>query len=601
MVTAEVNGGIAAPPILDQLKSGPQGTVMHGAVAAEEEMLRAEEYCIRETPMGTKRKLKVIFMGAGCSGINFASQLRKRMENIDLTIYEKNGDFGGTWLENRYPGCACDIPSVSYQYTWARKPDWSHYYSGSEEIFAYFKSVALENNVQQFVKFNTRIIDAEWLDGEGKWKITLMRNNDAADTFVDYSDFFINGGGFLNTWKWPNVKGLDSFQGPRVHTANWDESVSLKDKRVLVIGIGSSGVQLVPSILPVVNHMYVVARSATWITAGFAPKYAGANGENFAYSEETKQRFRDDPDLYQRYCKAVESELSQRFKIVVNDSVDAVDALRYSTAEMQRKLAPRPDLLEHLMPRDFGIGCRRPTPGNGFLEALCDLKTTTLTEEIREITPTGFVAADGTHHAVDIIVCATGFDTSFRPQFPLRFYGRNVQDDFLSPTNPGYLGIATPEVPNYLVFCGLYGPIGHGSVCPMVEAYTSYAFQILEKAQIEDIKRLQVRRTAAEQFTAHADVYLRRTAWSGPCSSWFKAGDRNRKPAIWPGSRIHYLTMLRSVRFEDYEFEYRSGNAFNFLGDGFDVREHDGRDLTWYCGLLDGADRQPENFPDAVY
>ncbi|CAL5867100.1 uncharacterized protein PFLUO_LOCUS1312 [Penicillium psychrofluorescens] len=559
------------------------------------------EYHIRDSLMGTKRKLKVIFMGAGCSGINFASQLQKRMENIDLTIYDKNHDFGGTWLENKYPGCACDIPSVSYQYTWARKPDWSKYYSGAREIHDYFKTVALENNVNKFVKFNHKIVKAEWLDDEGKWKITVMKNGDPSNTFVDFADFFINGGGFLNTWKWPQVKNLHSFKGPLLHTANWDESVDLKDKKVLVLGIGSSGVQVVPAIIDTVSQLFVVARSATWITAGFAPKYAGENGNNFSYSEETKERFRNDPEFYLSYCKGVESELNQRFRIVINNSEEAINARKYSTKEMGRKLDGREDLIDHLLPKDFGIGCRRPTPGNGFLESLVNPKTTTFKEELAEITPTGFISADGTHQACDIIICATGFDTSFRPQFPLLCNGRNVQDDFLDQNNPGYLGINAPEVPNYFIFCGRYGPLGHGSVCPMVEAYTNYVFQVLEKAQIEDIKKIQVKRSRAEEFSKHADEFVKRTAFSGPCSSWFKAGDKNRKPAIWPGSRIHYLTMLQKVRFEDYEIEYISGNAFNFLGDGFHVREYDGSDLTWYYGLMDGKDRQPTDLPDAVF
>lgn len=558
-------------------------------------------YAIRESPMGTKRKLKVIFMGAGCSGINFAAQLQKRMEGIDLVIYEKNGDIGGTWLENKYPGCACDIPSVSYQYTWARKPDWSHYYSGAKEIWEYFKAVAIENNIEQFVRFQHRISKAEWLEDEGQWKVTIMRNDDPADTFVDYADYFINGGGFLNAWKWPQVKGLDTFEGPRLHTAKWDDKVDLKDKRVLIVGIGSSGVQIVPTIIDTVGSLAIVARSPTWITAGFAPKYAGKNGENFAYSAELKERFKNDPEYYLKYCKAVESELSTRFRIVLNGTTDAVGAREYSTKEMQRKLGGRDDLMSHLIPTNFGIGCRRPTPGNGFLEVLVHPKTTTYTEDLTEITPTGFVAGDGTHHECDVVICATGFDTSFRPQFPIMCNGRNLQDDFATPNSLGYLGFNYPEVPNYMSFAGRYGPLGHGSFCPMVEAYTNYAFQIVEKMQTEDIKKLQIKRSAAEQFTKHADLYVKRTAFSGPCSSWFKAGDKNGKPAIWPGSRIHYLTVLQKPRYEDYEIEYWSGNAFNYLGDGFDVREYDGRDLTWYYGLMNGEDKQPSDLPAAVY
>ncbi|KAK5400810.1 hypothetical protein LTR06_011231 [Exophiala xenobiotica] len=465
-----------------------------------------KEYKIRETPMGTKRPLKVIFMGMGASGINFAAQLkRQNKQNIELVAYEKNADLGGTWLENRYPGCACDIPSVSYQFTWARNPDWTHYYSGAKEIYEYFKKVATDNDVFRHINFSHKITRAEWLDHEGKWKITIMRNNNPEDTFDDYADSFLNGGGFLNTWKWPKVAGLESFQGRRLHTATWDESVDLTDKRVLIVGIGSSGVQVLPAILPKIKEAFVVARSATWITAGFAPKYAGPNGENFAYSEETRRKFREDPDLYLRYCKGVESELNQRFKLVVNGSKDAIQARAYSIQEMTRKLAGRPDLIDHLMPKDFGVGCRRPTPGNGFLESLTDPKTTTLKKEIKEVTPTGFVDADGQYHEVDIIICATGFDTSFRPQFPIIY-------DFEKPNNPSYLGLNMPEIPNYFIFCGPYGPLGHGSVCPMVEAYANYIFQILDKAQVEDIKEIQVKRSAAEQFTKHADLYVKRTA-----------------------------------------------------------------------------------------
>ena len=216
--------------------------------------------------------------------------------------------------------------------------------------------------MEQFVRFQHKICAAEWLDRDGKWMVTVMRNNDPADTFVDYAEVFMNGGGFLNTWNWPRIKGLDTFQGPRLHTANWDNKVVLKDKCVLILGIGSSGVQVVPSIIDTVNRLYIVARSPTWITAGFAPKYTGKNGENFAYSDELKERFRKHPEFYLSYCKAVESELSTRFRIVVNGTEDAKGAREYSTKEIQRKLDGRTDLTDHLIPKNFGIGCRRPTP-----------------------------------------------------------------------------------------------------------------------------------------------------------------------------------------------------------------------------------------------
>jgi cation diffusion facilitator CzcD-associated flavoprotein CzcO len=553
------------------------------------------EYKIRESPMGTKRQMKVIFMGMGCSGINFTYQLERQTENVELVVYEKNADVGGTWFENRYPGCACDIPSVCYQYSWQRKPDWSHYYSGSKEICNYFRDVGRSNDLLKYTRFNHRIVKA------GKWKVTVMRNNDPADTFDDYSDFFLHGGGVLNSWKWPSIRGLNSFKGPLVHTACWDESLDLKGKRVLVVGAGSSGVQVVPTIIDAVDRLYVVARSAIWITAGFAPTYAGPNGENFTYSDETKQRFKDDPTYYLSYCKAIESELSVRFKFLLNGTKDAIAAKEYSIKEMRRKLEGKPELMDKIIPSNFGVGCRRPTPGNGFLEALTQEKTIVFTEMLQEVTLTGFVSGDGVHHEADAIICATGFDTTFRPQFPIIANGVNLQDRYDSKDLVGYLGLSAPEVPNYFIFIGPYGPLGHGSVVPMVEAYTNYIIQVLKKVQVEDIKKIQVKRSVAEAFTRHSDTYLKRTAWSGPCSSWFKAGDASRKPVCWPGSRVHYLTMLQTPRYEDFDIEYLSENRFNFLGDGFDVREFDGRDLTWYYGLLNGEDKQPKSFPSPAY
>ncbi len=199
------------------------------------------DYHIRESPMGTRRTVKVAFMDMGAAGINFAHSIQQ-MPNIELTVYEKNSDIGGTWLENRYPGCACDIPSVCYQFSWQRKPDWSQYYAGSREIWGYFKHVAASNDLERFVKFKHQIVGAEWLESISKWRITIVRDNDPTTAFDDYADFFLNGGGHLNAWKWPEIKGLDDFQGPRVHSANWDEPTGTR-RRKLMESVSSLSVQ----------------------------------------------------------------------------------------------------------------------------------------------------------------------------------------------------------------------------------------------------------------------------------------------------------------------------------------------------------------------
>jgi cation diffusion facilitator CzcD-associated flavoprotein CzcO len=251
-------------PIRDQL---PPETDEHG-------------YRIKEQPMGTKRKVKVILMGAGASSINFFKKAEEEMENLDIVCYEKNTDIGGTWLENRYPGCACDIPSVNYQFSWKIKL-WSHYYSYAPEIWEYLKSIERENNfISKYVKLQHRIEHVEW-DGEaGVWRLKV-RNLETDQVADDSAEFFINAGGVLNNWKWPEIPGLHDFKGKLMHTAHYDESYDLSNKRVAVIGAGSSGVQVVAAIQKRVKSLYHWIRSPIWITAGFAQTWAGKNGANF--------------------------------------------------------------------------------------------------------------------------------------------------------------------------------------------------------------------------------------------------------------------------------------------------------------------------------
>lgn len=237
-------------------------------------------YRIREQPMGTKRKVKVILMGAGASSLNFFKKAEEQMENLDIVCYEKNHDIGGTWLENRYPGCACDIPSPTYQFSWKIKL-WSHYYSYSPEIWEYLKEIEQENDfINKYIKLRHEIMHAQWDDEAGLWRIgirDLVKNN----VFEVTAEFFINAGGVLNNWKWPNIPGLHDFKGKLMHSAHYEEGYDLTNKRVAVIGAGSSGVQIVAAIQKKVKHLYHWVRSPIWITAGFAQTWAAKNGANF--------------------------------------------------------------------------------------------------------------------------------------------------------------------------------------------------------------------------------------------------------------------------------------------------------------------------------
>ncbi|SCU86233.1 LADA_0D13212g1_1 [Lachancea dasiensis] len=557
-------------------------------------------YKILEKPSTAPRKIKVLVIGAGASGLNFAHELYNNVPDAELAIYEKNPSIGGTWYENRYPGCACDIPSINYQYTWAPSTDWSSYYSTGPEILQYFKSVTKQHKLDRDVHLNHKIIFAKWNEAEKMWYVRAEVNGDPKNIVEDCGEILINATGILNKWKWPNIKGLDNFKGPRLHSANWDTSLSLKGKSVGVIGSGSSAVQIVPNILDDVESITQFVRSRFWITAGFAQKFAGKNGANFEYSEEQRELLKSNPEKYLRYRKNIESDLNARFRSVIKGSPEQLAATDFAKNEMAQKLAKKPEVAEKVIPEDFGVGCRRPTPGNGFLEALCDPKTTLVYNNIEEVTENGLRTVDGIEHKFDVLICATGFDVSWIPHFPL--IGRNGQDlrEVWKQKPETYLSIAVPDFPNYLIFMGPHAPYAHGSVLPMVEAIAKYFVKVVKKLSCESVTSFEPKQDAVNDFIIHRRKFLDRTVWNDPCRSWFKQGTYDGELMMWPGSRIHFFETMGTPRWEDYNLTFSQGNRFEYFGNGFHLRETDGRDLSWYLGTLNDSDIQPQYTDDDI-
>ena len=269
-------------------------------------------YTIREHPMGELDPKRIIVVGAGATGICFSKFAETQLSNVEVQIYDKNHDIGGTWLENRYPGCACDIPAVTYQFSWSPNANWSEFYASSEEIWQYLNDIVEKNGLRKYMKLQHTVLGAEWSSEDAKWTIKIQRPD--GTVFEDTCDFFINGSGLLNNWKWPDIKGLKSFKGQICHSADWDPDMKLDGKRVAVVGSGSSSIQIVASIQPRVEKLYTWVRSQIWVTPGFAQAFAGPNGCNMAYSEEMKAMFRNSPDDYLRYQKQVEASLAKRFE-----------------------------------------------------------------------------------------------------------------------------------------------------------------------------------------------------------------------------------------------------------------------------------------------
>ncbi|KAK5989781.1 FAD-binding monooxygenase moxY [Cladobotryum mycophilum] len=539
------------------------------------------DYTILEQPMFTKHPIRLVCVGAGATGLQLAYKAERLLENVTLQIYEKNGEIGGTWLENKYPGVACDIPSHSYQFSWARNPSWSRYYSPGNEIWQYFKDVATKYNLERYVKLSHRVQSAKWDEDKGVWKLTIGTPD--GGTITDECEILVNGSGILNKWKWPDIPGLETFKGKMMHSAAWDADYDLKDKTVAVIGGGSSAVQLIPLIQPVAKKLVPFLRSPVWITMGFGAKFAGPGGTNFEYPKEQIESFINDPTAYDKYCRELDGELNKRFTLNHFKSTDQKLAREQITNMMSDQLNRNEELTQHLTP-NFAIGCRRMTPGSGYLESLTKDNVEVVKTGAARLTEDGVIDEDGKEHKVDVVICSTGFDNSFAP--PYECIGRNGTDlrEKFGDFPKGYLSIMVDEFPNLFLFIGPNGPASHSSVLPILEWHTRYLFQMINKLQRENIRSFTPKAECVQDFSQHTHTLMKRLVWSAACRSWFKNGKTHGPvTAIWPGSRLHYFEALKDPRYEDFDIVYRSKNRFQFMGNGYTEEEvrPDGNPV-WY-------------------
>lgn len=260
--------------------------------------------------------------------------------------------------------------------------------------------------------------------------------------------------------------------------------------------------------------------------------------------------------------------------------------MQFAYKEMRTKLDHNARLMDKMIPKNFNVACRRPTPGNGYLEALIAEKTTVFTENINAITPKGFTTQDGTEYEVDVIICATGFDTSFRPRFPIIGLDGISLNEQWKDLPKSYISISAPKFPNYFIYSGPWSPVAQGSVLPILTLLSKHFIQIIRKMRKQHIRRLSPKQSAVDDFIDHCSAYLGRTCWADPCTSWFKQGTKDGPVVMWPGSRLAFMDLMQRPNFEDYEIEYWSGNRWGWLGNGFTTTEFDGvSDITYY---LDG-------------
>ncbi|KAJ5825359.1 hypothetical protein N7474_002497 [Penicillium riverlandense] len=480
-------------------------------------------WIVKERSIDESRPLRVVIIGAGISGIMACIRFVQRIPNLELCIYDKNADVGGTWFENRYPGCACDIPAHTYQATFEPNKEWSQFYASAPEIHRYWKRVALKYGCLKYMKLKQKVSEAIWDDGLSKWCLKVQDG-----------------------------------------------------QRVAVIGNGSSGIQIVPAVLPDVTHIDHYVRSRTWISPSFARDQIDRRGkklDNISFTPEELESFKKDHQVYQKFRKEVELQLQSIHGATLTGSEMQVEGQQVFAENMKARLANKPELFDELLP-SFPPACRRLTPGPGYLEALTDPKVDLIKSEIVKVDETGIVTADGQHRPVDMLVCATGFDTSSTPRFPIIGSGGVSLAEKWKDTPENYLSVTTDGFPNFFICLGPNSGLGEGNLLLLIEKSIDYFTECMQKMQRDNIRSMTVRRDAVRRFTKYCDQYFSLTVFSSKCRSWYKGGtEEGRIVALWPGSSLHAMKAFANPRWEDFEYEYVDDNPTGWLGDGWTENE----------------------------
>ncbi|KAL5536604.1 hypothetical protein ACEPAF_427 [Sanghuangporus sanghuang] len=558
------------------------------------------------------RPLKIVVIGAGFSGITAGIRFPQRMKNIDLTIYEKNAGIGGTWFSNRYPGLACDIPSHCYQFTFEENTQWSAFYAPGAEIRAYLERVVEKYKLMRYIKLQHELVHARYDEASGKWHLKLQRPITGTTGDVQYeiiddtADFVLAGTGGLSRWKWPDISGLRDYKGALLHSAGWetDEGKTWKEqlrgwgeKKVGVIGVGSSAIQIVPTLQPLAKHVYNYVRGKTWLARPYASQKLielmkrDPSSENYAFSEDDKRAF-EDPKFYREFRHDLESELNSVHYTTIKGSALQKAAREAFRADMLQRLSKKPWIADYLMP-DFPVLCRRLTPGPGYLEALCEDNTDFVPTPIKGITETGIELVDGTHHDLDVLVCATGYDTSFQYPFPVIGRGGDTLNERFLPHPETYLGMCTDGFPNWFMSLGPNSAIGSGSLLLLIEKQVEYALEAAKKLQREHLKSIEPKNEVIKDFDEYLENYFPTTVYSENCHSWYKLGkEEGRIVGLWPGSCLHAVRTIEHPRWEDYNYEpleeSKTRNRFFWLGDGSTYNEkHMVGDRAWYLNNVD--------------
>ena len=473
--------------------------------------------------------MRIGIVGAGFAGLCAAIRLQQA-GFADVTLFERAAELGGTWRDNTYPGCACDIPSQLYSFSFAPNPEWTRMYPSQEEIWAYLQRVTDGYGLRRHIRFGAAMTEARWDEAGSQWRLSFK---DGGETAVDV---LVNACGFLNKPALPQVEGLGAFAGPAFHSSQWRHDVDLAGKRVAVVGTGASAIQIVPEIAKIAARVHVFQRTPPWVLPRLDRAFTGRE----------RRWFRRVPFLQ----RLLRWKIYLRQELLVSGFLGGAWIQRrfrdYAKRMLERQV-PDAALRARLTP-SYAPGCKRLLVSNDWYPALRRPNVELLTEPVARLESRRIVGASGAAREVDAVVFATGFiATEFVA--PVKVHGRGgVELGALWKGGAAtHLGISVAGFPNLFLLVGPNTGLGHNSIIFMIEAQVNYIVGALRRMRRTAAKSIELRPEIQARSYRAVQARMQKTVWASGCRSWYLSAD-GRNDTLWPGSTLEYW--LRTLRFD---------------------------------------------------
>jgi cation diffusion facilitator CzcD-associated flavoprotein CzcO len=481
-------------------------------------------------------RVDIAVIGAGFSGLGTAIRLRRQGID-DFVVLERHDDVGGTWWANTYPGCACDVPSHLYSFSFAPNPEWSQTYSPQPEIRAYLQRLAQEHDLYRSIRLGTAVTEAAWDEDRGRW--TLQTSDGPVSARV-----LIAGMGPLTEPSIPDLPGLDTFEGTVFHSARWNHDHDVTGERVAAIGTGASAIQFVPEIQPRVAQLHVFQRTPPWVMPH----------TNRRITDRERKLYRRIPALQ----KAVRAGVYTGREVLVlgfvkNPRLMAVPE-RISRRHMRAQIRD-PELRARVTP-DYTIGCKRILPSNRWYPALVEANVELVTQAITHVRPRSVVTADGAEREVDTIIFGTGFHVADMPIGEwVRGRGGKRLVDVWEGSPRAHLGSMVAGFPNLFLLLGPNTGLGHSSMVYMIESQINHVIDALRVMRQRGAAVAEVTPEAQAAYSEEMQAKLETTVWNTGCQSWYLDAT-GRNPTVWPDWTWRFR--MRTRRFDPAEHTLRA-------------------------------------------